>query len=121
MLEMLDIGIGDAVAYRLEGKITEEEMKSVVSIFKEKIANGEKLLIYQEIGSFGGVEFEVIIEKFKFLSDFGISHFSKVAVVTHKKWLHKIVDLEDKIFKSVDMKAFSVEEKDEAVEFLKST
>ena len=120
MLEMLDIGVENAVAYRLEGKITEDEMKSVLSIFKEKIEKGEKLIIYQEIGSFGGVEFEVIIEKFKFLSDFGISHFSKVAVVSHKKWLHKIVDLEDKIFKSVDMKAFSVEEKDKAVEFLKS-
>ena len=119
MLEMIDIGVENAVAYRLEGKITEEEMKSVLSIFKKKIEKGEKLIIYQEIGSFGWVEFEVIVEKIKFLFDFGISHFGRVAVVTQKKWLQKIVDLEDKIFKSVDMKAFSVEERDKAIEFLK--
>ena len=120
MLEMIDIGFEKAVAYRLGGKITEEEMASVFSIFKEKIEKGEELIIYQEIVSIGGVEFDAMVEKFKFLIDFGISHFSKVAVVTHKKWIQKLVDIEDKIFKNVDMKGFSTEEKDKAIEFLKS-
>ena len=48
-------------------------------------------------------ESDAIVEKFKFLFDFGISHFSKLAVVTDKKWIHKIVDIEDKIFKNIDM------------------
>ena len=121
MLEMLDIGFERAVAYRLEGKITEEEMTSVFSIFKEKIEKGEKLIIYQEIVSIGGVEFDAVVEKFKFLIDFGISHFSKIAVVTHKKWIHTLVDIEDKIFKNIDMKGFSLEERHKAVEFLKSS
>ena len=121
MLEMIDIGFKKAVAYRLEGKITEEEMASIFSIFKEKIEQGEKLIVYQEIVSIGGVEFDGIVEKFKFLIDFGISHFSKIAVVTHKKWIQNIVNIEYKIFKNVDMKGFSIEEKDKAIEFLKST
>ena len=120
MLEIIDIGFEKAVAYRLEGKITEEEITSVFSIFREKIEKGEKLIVYQEIVSIGGVEFDAMVEKIKFLIDFGISHFSKVAVVTQKKWLHKIIDIEDKIFKNVDMKGFSIEEKDKAIEFLKS-
>jgi hypothetical protein len=119
MLEMINIEVANAVAYRLEGKITEEEVKSVFSIFRKKIEKGEKLIVYQEIVSIGGVEFDAIVEKLKFLYDVGISHFDRIAEVTHKNWIQKIVDLEDKIFKSVDMKAFSVEEKDEAVEFLK--
>lgn len=117
---MIDIGFDKAVAYRLEGKITEEETTSIFSIFKEKIEKGEKLILYQEIVSIGGVELDAIIEKFKFLFDFGISHFSKLAVVTDKKWIHKIVDIEDKIFRNIDMKGFSLEEKDKAIEFLKS-
>ena len=119
MLEMIDIGVENAVAYLLEGKITEEEMKSILSIFKEKIKKGEKLIVYQEIVSIGGVEFDAMVEKLKFFFDVGISHFDKIAVVTHKKWIHKLVDLEDKIFKSFDMKGFAVEEKDQAIEFLK--
>ena len=119
MLEMIDIGVENAVAYRLEGKITEEEMTSILSIFKEKIDKDEKLIVYQEIVSIGGVEFDAMVEKFKFLHDVGISHFDRIAVVTQKKWIHKLVDLEDKIFKSVDMKGFPIEDKDKAIEFLK--
>ncbi len=122
MLEMMNIGVENVVAYRLAGKITEEEMTSVLDIFREKIDKGAKLFVYQEVESIGGAEFDAMVEKFKFFKEYGFdfSHFSKVAVVTHSKWLHKIVDLEDKIFKNVEMKGFSIEEKSKAIEFLKS-
>ncbi len=121
MLEMMDIEVENVVAYRLGGKITEEEMTSVLDIFRERIDNGEKLIVYQEVESIGGAEFDAMVEKFKFFKDvgFNFSHFSKIAVVTHAKWIHKLVDLEDKIFKNVDMKGFSIEDKDKAIEFLK--
>ena len=120
MLEMMDIGVEEAVAYRVGGKITEEEMTSVLSIFKEKINKGEKLNVYQEIESIGGAEFDAMIEKLKFLFDVGLSHFNKIAVVTHKKWIHHLADLEGKLFKNLDMRGFSVEEKDKAIEFMKA-
>ena len=120
MLEMIDIGFEKAVAYRVEGKITEEEMTSVFSIFKEKIGKDEKLIVYQEVVTLGGVEFDAIVEKIKFLINFGISHFSKIAIVTHKKWIHRLVDLEGKLFKNIDIKGFPIEEKDKAVEFLRN-
>ena len=123
MLEMIDIGSEKIIAYRLGGKITEEEMTSVLSIFRERIDKGEKLLVYQEVESIGGAEFDAMIKKFKFFKDvgFNFSHFSKIAVVTHSKWLHKLVDLEDKIFRNVDMKGFPIDEKDKAIEFLKTS
>jgi hypothetical protein len=120
MIEMINIGLADAIAYRIEGKITEEEMKMVLIIFKEKIRKNEKLIIYQEVVSVGGAEFEAMIEKFKFFLAFGLSHFGRIAVVTHKKWIHKLVDLEGKIFKGIEMRGFPKEEKDQAIEFLKS-
>ncbi len=119
MLEMIDVGYEKAVAYRVGGKITEAEMKSVLSVFREKIEKGEKLLVYQEIVSIGGVDFDAVIEKLKFMIDFGLSYFSRIAVVTHQKWIHRLVDLEGKLFKNMHMKGFSIEEKDKAIEFLK--
>lgn len=120
MLEMIDIGIEKAVAYRWGGKITEDEMTLALSALKEKIETFGEVFIYQEIESFGGVEFDAIVEKFKFLSDVGISNIRRIAVVTHKKWMHKIIDLEGKIFKKIDMKSFSMNDKNEAIEFLKN-
>lgn len=60
-----------------------------------------------------------MIEKFKFFREVGFSHFERIAVVAHTKWLHKLIDLEDKIFKSIDMKGFAVGEKEQAIEYLK--
>ena len=119
MLEMMDIGIEKAVAYRLGGKITEDEMTLVLSALKEKIDSYGKVSIYQEIESFGGVEFDAIVEKFKFFFDVGISNISRISVVTHKKWMQKVIDLEDKLFKKIEMKGFSFDERNEAIEFLK--
>jgi len=119
MLEMLDIGLENVIDYRVGGKVTEEEMKSVLSLFRDKIDGGEKLIIYQEVVSIGGAEFEALVEKLKFFRDVGMSHFSRIAVVTHKKWLSRIVDMEDKLFKNIRMKGFLLEEKEQAIAFLK--
>jgi len=123
MLEMIDVGDEKIIAYRLGGKITEKEMTAALDIFREKIEKGEKLFVYQEVVSIGGAEIDAMIEKFRFFKDLGfnVSHFRKIAVGTQSKWLYKIIDLEDKIFKNVEMKGFPVEEKDKAIEFLKST
>ena len=119
MMEMIDIGLKNAIAYRIGGKITENEMELVLSVFREKINRGEKLMIYQEIVSIGGVEVNAIIKKLKFFAEFGMSDFSRIAVVVHKKWIHKIIDLEGKLFKKFDMRGFSIEEKEKAIEFLR--
>ncbi len=119
MLEILDIGLENVVAYRLEGKITEEEMTSVMSLFREKIQGGEKINVYQEIVSIGGVEIDAMVEKLKFFLDVGLSHFDKIAVVSSKKWIPRLVNIEDKIFKGINMKGFSTDEKDKALGFLK--
>lgn len=121
MVEIIDIGIEEAVAYRVQGKITEAEMTVVLAIFKEKIDNGEKLIVYQEVISIGGVEYEAMIEKIKLFLDVGHSHFSRIAVVTQRKWIHKLVDLEDKLFKNIDMKGFPIEEKEKAIECLRNS
>jgi predicted Mrr-cat superfamily restriction endonuclease len=56
MIEMIDIGVENAAAYRLEGKITEEEMTSILTLFKEKIEKGEKIIVYQKVVSIGVVQ-----------------------------------------------------------------
>ena len=118
MLTMVDSGIDKAVAYRIEGKITDADMELVTSVLKEKIALYGDIFIYQEIESFKGIEFEAMVEKTKFFLEMGTSNIKKIAVVTHKDWMNKIIDLEGKLFKNIDMKAFLTEDKDEAIAFL---
>jgi SpoIIAA-like len=119
MITMLDIKVDNAIAYNISGKITDDEITKLFSKIKEKIETYNEICVYQEIESIDGMEFGAIIEKIKFLYEYGISNIKKIAVITDKRWMHNAVDIEDQIFKSIEMQAFSFEDKDIAVEFLK--
>ena len=118
MLTMLDIGVDRAVAYRIEGKITDGDMELVTSVMREKISTFGGIVIYQEIESFKGIEFEAMVDKTKFFLEMGTSHIKRIAVVTHKDWMKKIIELEGKLFRNIDMKAFLTENKGDAIAFL---
>ncbi len=119
MLEMIDIGVENSTAIRMSGKITKDEMTRVLSDTKEKIKRYGSIVIYEEIESFEGVELAAIVEEFKYLFDVGLSNIKKVAVVTDKKWIEVIANIEDKIFRKIDIKCFSMNDKELAVKYLK--
>ncbi|WP_221898355.1 STAS/SEC14 domain-containing protein [Bathymodiolus japonicus methanotrophic gill symbiont] len=88
MLEILDIGVERAIAYRLAGKVTEKDMKLAFGIIKEKIEQYGEVYIYQEIDDFIGMEFDAMTEKFKYLFENGVSNitidFQKINFRTNK-------------------------------------
>ena len=95
-------------------------MALVLSDAKEKINRHGNIVILEVIESFKGIEIAALVEEFKYLHEVGMSNISKIAVITDKKWLEKIVSIEEKIFKSIEMKCFSTEDQDSAIEFLKN-
>jgi len=121
MLEMINIGIKNATAFRLAGKITETEVSLVLSDAREKTERYGKIVIYKEIESFEGIEISALIEEFKYLTEMGLSNLAKVAIVTDKQWVEKIVAIEDKLFKNIEIKHFTIDDKNSAIKFLKNT
>lgn len=120
MLKLFDIGIDNAVALTISGKISEEDMSLVLNSLRNKIDTYGDVVILEKIESIGRVEFSAVIEKFQYLFDYGISNIKKVAILTDKDWIEEIVDIEDSIFSKIDMKSFHLHEQDKAIEFLKS-
>ena len=121
MLDVLDIGIENAIAFRIGGKITKSQMDRALLIAKEKTEKYGNIVVLEEITSFDGIEVGAIVDEFKYLIEVGMSNITKVAIVTDKNWISKIVKLDDKIFKNTEMKCFSLSEKELAIEFLKGT
>jgi hypothetical protein len=121
VIEMIDVGIDNALAFQLSGKITEIDMSMVLSAAKEKIESHGSIVILEKFNSFEGIEIAAIAEEFKYLFEVGMSNIVKVAILTDKKWIERIVNIEDKIFRNVEMKCFSLEEQAEAVQFLKGS
>jgi len=120
VIEMIDVGIDNALAFQLSGKITEIDMSMVLSAAKEKIESHGSIVILEKFNSFEGIEIAAIAEEFKYLFEVGMSNIVKVAILTDKKWIERIVNIEDRIFRNVEMKCFSLEEQAEAVQFLKA-
>lgn len=118
MIKMLNIAVKKAVAYRISGVITDEDMLMVLSEIKKSIELYGEVYLYQEIESVGGVEPSAIIDKIKFLFGVGISDITKVAIVTDNAWIQKIIVLEDKILSKMTLKSFPLESREEAIEFL---
>jgi hypothetical protein len=121
MLAMIDIGIDNALAFQMSGKITENDMQLILSNAKHKIETHGSIVILEKIDSFEGVEIVAVVEEFKYLFEVGMSNITKVAILTDEKWIAHIVSIEDKLFSNIEMKCFPVEAQLEAVKFLQST
>lgn len=119
MITLEDIGIDNAVALHVAGKVTEHDMDVAFTAMREKIAAHGSVVLFEQIDSFSGVELAGLVDKFKYLFEMGISNITKVAIVTDKEWVAKIIGLEDKLFRTIQMKAFSLEEKEQAIAFLR--
>ena len=120
MLRMIDIGVENATAFCILGKITKADMSTVLSHAKNKTERYGNIVIYEEIQGFQGIELLAVFEEFKYLFEMGLSNISKVAVVTDKKWIMKVASLEAKIFRNIEIKCFQLNEKSLAIEFLKN-
>ena len=118
MLNFIDIGIDNAVAFHLSGKITEGDMEQVLSAATEKIKDHGQIVVYEELDDFTGIELKAIYKELKYLIHQGLSNISKVAVVTDKQWVQKIAGIEDRLFTGINIQCFSPEEKDRALNFL---
>ncbi|MBL4781272.1 MAG: STAS/SEC14 domain-containing protein [Porticoccaceae bacterium] len=120
MLEMMEIDIDNAIAFRIAGKVTEDDMSVVLNAAKLKIEQYGNIVFLEQIDSFGGIELAAIVAEFKYLFDVGMGNISKVAVVSDKQWLKNIVSIEDKIFRNIKIRSFSIDDRDSALEFLKA-
>lgn len=118
MIEMIETDIENAVAFRISGKITRSDMERVLADAREKIGRYGNIVILEQIDSWKGVEIAALVEEFKYLYEVGFSNVSKAAVVTDKTWIDRIVSIEDKIFRSIEMKCFPLADYDLAIEFL---
>jgi hypothetical protein len=116
---MLDIGIENATAFRMAGKVTENDVALVLSDMKAKVTAFGTIVVYMELESFAGIGFAAVIEELKYLFDVGISGVTKAVLVTDKRWMEHLVKVEDTLFRHIGMQYFPMDEKASAIGFLK--
>ncbi len=118
MLELINIPIENALAIRSSGSISQAEMAEVLTGAREKIAQHGDIVVYEEIESLGVIAPGAVLEKMKYLFEMGIANIRKVAVLTDKPWIGKVVELENKLFQQIEIRCFALDDKATALAFL---
>ena len=119
MLEIINIGIENAVAFRVSGKISKMDMQVVLDEMKHKINRHGDIVIYHQIESFKGVAVSAFLEKLKYIIQEGFSDIAKIAILTDLDWIRKSAKMQDMLMRKMDIKGFRLSQQADAVDFLK--
>lgn len=122
MIEILRLGVDDILGYRLDGRVEATDVDRLVNAADRKLASHEKLSVYAEVHSLAGLTLEAIVRDLEAtvrrLNWF--TRFTKVAVVTDAPWLRTVARVEDVLFRGIQIRAFSLAEKEQALTWLKA-
>ncbi len=113
MIALIPMNADHVVGLRIRGKIEVSDFDEVVGLLDEKFKHHDKLQIYAEIESIGGMSLEAFFKDIQYsLRNF--RRFDKEAVVSDKAWLKAFVSVADKLFPSIEARHFSFDERSEA-------
>ena len=119
MMEIIDAGSDFVLGIRMDGKIEIEDMNRVSTRVQEMLEEHDKIRIYVELESLGGITLEALWEDMKLgLQNF--RHFSHKVVVTDKEWIGKVTPFLDRLFPSIKLRVFGREEREAALAWVRA-
>ena len=116
MIDIIPTNTDNVIGCKIVGKIDTEDIEKLANYIEDKLLKSKKLRIYVEVAKLEGISLEALFKDLKL----GIKHFSdfdKKAVVTDKEWMKKVAALADKIFPNIEVRCFSFEEREKALEW----
>ena len=121
MLTILEFG-PNILAYRVEGKLDSADIARAFAEVDERLAASGKIRVYAEVVSLTGMSVNAVWEDFrKSIEHWDVlPRIEKVALVTDIEWLRRAARLEDRIFRRMEMEAYTLAEREEARAWLTS-
>jgi hypothetical protein len=119
MIDIIPTNTDNVIGCKIVGKINTEDIEKLATYIEDKLLQNKKLRIYVEVTKLDGISLDALFKDLKF----GIKHFKdfdKKAIVTDKEWTKKLAVVADKIFTNIEVRCFSFEEKQKALEWAKT-
>lgn len=113
MITFLDLEADNVVGIKIDGKVNDTSFDALTALLEKKMEKHPRVRIYVELVSFGGASPKTFFKDLKFAFN-NWERFDREAIVTQKKWIKKLTEWEDKLFSSIELKAFSFEEREQA-------
>lgn len=117
MIELIEIA-PKVLGLKILGKIREEDMHNMIAVCEKKMESAERIAVYVEVVEMGGISFNALVEDLKFALP-NLKRFSKKAVVSDSKWHEPLIKIGDKLFPSIEVRHFTPEQREDALEWVK--
>lgn len=118
MMELIELQEDHIVGFRIDGKVDNETFDRMLAEVEDRLTRNEKLRLYVELVSLGGIGLEALFKDMKF----GLGNwrrFEREAVVTDQAWVSKIASVADRLMPSVEVKAFPTGDKEAALAWVR--
>ena len=107
------------IGLEIDGWIEARDIDRIVRLIEKKLDTKGKLNIYAEVNNWTGMSLKAAIEDLQFSLQH-LHDFEKEAIVSDLKWLEALAALGNTLFSSIEVKHFTPDEKDRALEWLSS-
>ena len=116
MLQILDVGRPDVLAYRASGVMTEEDIRVVSQAFDRMLEDRQTVHLYAEIENLSGVEMRALwLDLVYGLRHIGeLRHIGRVAVVTDLGWVRTLAQAEALLLPVGRLRTYPSDQREEA-------
>lgn len=112
MIKVIESRNDAVVAIEVSERITRKDYVDIEQAFQEAVDRYGKIRMLVIVGEYTGFSWDSILGKIEFNKEF-YRYYDKIAVVSDRKWMKPIIELEDHFIKA-DIKYFDPEQQDEA-------
>ncbi len=112
MLALLDLGVDNLLAYRLDGDVDAADVDRIFKAVDEKLSGHERLRVYAEVHQLSAVTPQALWRDLE-LSATRLSVLSRterVALVTDLQWLRQALTLPNPLLSGIQLRVFSLSE-----------
>ena len=112
-IDMIPFANQPVIGFRINGRISKDDVTTIMSEVDEKLKSFPKLGIYVEMEKFHGATFEGLVEDLR-LALPRMGRFSRKAVVCDQGWVKRWGELLGPLFPKIEFKTFRFDDKDQA-------
>ncbi len=119
MIETIKTKRDDIIGFRIDGTISEADIKPMLPALKEKLRQYDKLKLYVEYVDMHGFSMDTLIEDLQF-SLGHLEAFEKAVVITSKDWLSEAAHFATHMT-GMKLKSFHFSEKEQAIRWIEQS
>ncbi|APX93881.1 STAS/SEC14 domain-containing protein [Halomonas sp. 1513] len=119
MIELLPSGAAHLVAMRVSGRVDGNDLQVIIDAIEETKRQQPRISFYVELDQMRWMTATALLRDIGYgltqLSE--LSHYYRAAVVSDKRWVRRLVRLEDRLFRSLEMRVFPTRQHATALEW----